>query len=86
MNKIAIATVLMAAALTGILSTNPIAFAQDESATNTRQSITQENVGSGESTNNNCGLNSIDSGAAIDATITITPGTCPVPGLPAPPP
>ena len=40
MNKIqAIATVLMAAALTGILSTNPIAFAQDESETNTEQEI-----------------------------------------------
>ena len=54
MNKtLAIATVLMAAALTGILSTNPIAFAQDESETNTEQSIAQKNVGSGESTNNN---------------------------------
>ena len=64
---LAIGTVLMAAALTGILSTNPIAFAQDESATNTRQSITQENEGSGESTNNNCALNSIDSAAATVA-------------------
>ncbi len=75
MNKsIAIASVLMAAALTGILSTNPIAFAQDESATNTGQSITQENMGSGESTNNNCALNSIDNveGATVK---------CPV-GLP----
>ena len=43
MNKtLAIATVLMAAALTGILSTNPIAFAQDESETNTEQSIAQK--------------------------------------------
>jgi hypothetical protein len=57
MNKtLAIATVLMAAALAGILSINPIAFAQDESE---RQSIAQENVVSGESTNNICGL-SID--------------------------
>jgi hypothetical protein len=61
MNKsIVIATVLMAAALTGILSTSPIAFAQDESETNTEQSIAQKNVGSGESTNINCGENSID--------------------------
>jgi hypothetical protein len=59
-----ITTVLMAAALTGLLSTNPIAFAQDESETNTEQSIAQKNVGSGESTNNNCALNSIDSAAA----------------------
>jgi hypothetical protein len=44
---LAIATVLMAAALTGILSTNPIAFAQDESETNTEQEIKQKNVCSG---------------------------------------
>ena len=68
MNKtLAIAAVLTAAALTGILSTNPIAFAQDESATNTEQEIKQENVGSGESTNNNCALNSIDTTAATVA-------------------
>jgi hypothetical protein len=65
--KLAIATVLMAAALTGILSTSPIAFAQDESETNTEQEIKQKNVGSGESTNNNCALNSIDSAAATVA-------------------
>ena len=65
--KLAIATVLMAAALTGILSTNPIAFAQDESETNTEQEIKQKNVGSGDSTNNNCALNSIDSAAATVA-------------------
>ena len=68
MNKtLVIATVIMATALAGILSTNPIAFAQDESATNTRQEIAQENDGSGESTNNNCALNSIDSAAATVA-------------------
>jgi hypothetical protein len=68
MNKtLLIATVLMAAALTGILSTNPVAFAQDESATNTEQDVAQENDGSGESTNNNCALNSIDSAAATVA-------------------
>jgi hypothetical protein len=65
--KLAIATVLMAAALTVILSTSPIAFAQDESETNTEQEIKQKNVGSGESTNNNCALNSIDSAAATVA-------------------
>jgi hypothetical protein len=70
--KLIIATVLMAAALTGILSTNPIALAQDESATNTRQSITQENEGSGESTNNNCALNSIDSTAAATVACPVT--------------
>jgi hypothetical protein len=62
MNKtLAIATVLMSAALTGIFSAS--AYAQgDESETNTEQSIAQKNVGSGESTNNNCALNSIESG------------------------
>jgi hypothetical protein len=74
---IAIASVLMAAALTGIFSaTSPIAFAQDESATNTEQSIAQKNVGSGESTNNNCALNSIDS--------ELAEVECPVPGLATP--
>jgi hypothetical protein len=69
MNKtIVIATVLMAAALTGIVSISAYAsVAGDESATNTEQEIKQKNVGSGESTNNNCALNSIDSAAATVA-------------------
>ena len=62
-----IALVLMAATLTGITSANPIAFAQDESETNTEQEIKQKNVGSGNSINNNCALNSIDSAAATVA-------------------
>ena len=71
-NKVVIASVLMAAALTGILSTNPMAVyatsdGGDESETNTEQEIKQKNVGSGESTNNNCALNSIDSAAATVA-------------------
>jgi hypothetical protein len=75
MNKtLAIAAVLMTSALTGILSTSSIAFAQDESETNTEQEIKQKNVGSGESTNNNCALNSIDSAAATVA--------CPIPFIP----
>jgi hypothetical protein len=75
--KLIIATVLLTAALTGILSTNLIAFGQDESATNTRQSITQENEGSGESTNNNCALNSIDSTAAATVACPVTSGVLP---------
>jgi hypothetical protein len=69
MNKaIAIASVLVAAALTGIFSTSAYAsVAGDESATNTEQEIAQQNDGSGESTNNNCALNSIDSAAATVA-------------------
>jgi hypothetical protein len=58
----------MAAALTGIFSTS--AYATDDgdfSGTNTEQEIKQKNVGSGESTNNNCALNSIDSAAATVA-------------------
>jgi hypothetical protein len=69
MNKlIAIATVLAAAALTGIFSTSAYATdGGDESETNTEQDIKQKNVGSGESTNNNCALNSIDSAVATVA-------------------
>jgi hypothetical protein len=39
----------------------------DESETNTEQALKQKNVGSGASTNFNCGENSIDSGGLIDA-------------------
>jgi hypothetical protein len=75
MNKtLAITTVLLAVTLAGILSTNSVAFAQDDSETNTEQEIKQKNVGSGESTNNNCALNSIDSAAATVA--------CPIPFIP----
>ena len=62
---IAIAAVLAAAMLTGIFAT-PIAYA-DESETETEQELKQSNVGSGKSTNENCGSNSIDS--FIDATV-----------------
>jgi hypothetical protein len=47
----------------------------DESETNTEQEIKQKNVGSGESTNNNCALNSIDAtgtgqgGAVVDCPV-----------------
>ena len=70
--KMVIAAVLMAAALVGILSTNPMAFAQDESETNTEQEIKQKNVGSGESTNNNCALNSIDTTLAATVACPVT--------------
>jgi hypothetical protein len=72
-----IAGVLMAAALTGISSTSAYATYDggDESETNTEQEIKQKNVGSGESTNNNCALNSID-------TTTAATVACPVPALP----
>jgi hypothetical protein len=69
MNKtLAIASVLMAAALTGIFSTSAYATdGGDYSGTNTEQEIKQKNVGSGDSTNNNCALNSIDSATATVA-------------------
>ena len=55
---IAIAAVLAVAMLTGIFAT-PMAYA-DESETETEQELKQSNVGSGESTNENCGSNSIN--------------------------
>ena len=74
MNKtLAIVAVLMAATSTGIFSTNPIAFAQDESETNTEQEIKQKNVGSGESINNNCALNSIDTTTAATVACPVGP-------------
>jgi hypothetical protein len=68
--SIAIAAVLMAAALTAIVSTTPMAaFAEfkggDESETNTEQDLKQKNVGSGSSTNINCGTNNIDTLAPV---------------------
>ena len=61
------------AASTGIFSTNSIAFAQDESETNTEQEINQKNVGSSESINNNCALNSIDTTTAATVACPVGP-------------
>jgi hypothetical protein len=44
----------------------------DESETNTEQDIKQKNVGSGESTNNNCALNSIDTTTAATVACPVT--------------
>jgi hypothetical protein len=38
----------------------------DESETNTKQGLSQENIGSGESFNTNCGQNSVDGSSSID--------------------
>jgi hypothetical protein len=43
----------------------------DESETNTEQKLKQENIGSGESTNFNCGRNTIDATVPIQACGTI---------------
>jgi hypothetical protein len=62
---LAIAAIITAAALTGILSTAPMAAyagGGDESETNTDQSIKQKNVGSGDSANFNCAQNLIKAG------------------------
>lgn len=46
----------------------------DESETNTEQKLAQENVGSGESTNFNCGRNTIESLLPIQACGTVDLG------------
>lgn len=67
-----------ASILSVVAITTPIAFA-DESETETEQELRQKNVGSGESTNDNCGQNLIDSTAALEcATVTVlSPTTTP---------
>jgi hypothetical protein len=70
----AIAAVLSATVMTGIFATSPLAYATDggdESETNTEQKLKQKNVGSGESTNFNCGENNIDAAVPIQACGTI---------------
>ena len=52
--------VLAASILSVVAITTPMAFA-DESETETEQELKQKNVGSGESFNDNCGQNLIDS-------------------------
>jgi hypothetical protein len=69
-----IAAFLTAAALTGILSTTTMAVYADESETETEQKLKQSNVGSGASTNDNCGQNLINSAstlACVGATIGV---------------
>ena len=61
--SLAIAAVLVVGGSVSYVAFTPYVFA-DESETNTEQSIAQENIGSGESTNLNCGENSIDAASA----------------------
>ena len=58
-------TAVLAAILSVVAISTPIAFA-DESETETEQELKQKNVGSGESVNNNCGQNLIDSESIHD--------------------
>jgi hypothetical protein len=75
---IAIASVLMAAAITGIFSTSVYATDDgDYSGTDTEQEIKQKNVGRGQSTNNNCALNSIDTTLAATVACPVTSGLLP---------
>jgi hypothetical protein len=68
---IAIASVLMAAALTGLFSTSAYATdGGDYSGTDTEQEIKQKNVGSG--TNNNCALNSLETTLAATVACPVT--------------
>ena len=55
-----IAAILAATALSVIAT--PLAYAQDTSETSTDQDVKQKNIGSGESTNFNCGENLIKAG------------------------
>jgi hypothetical protein len=81
MNKtLAIASVLMAAALAGIFSTNPMAaYAEDDgegdySGTNTEQKIKQKNVAGDGSSQFNCAENNI--GAAEDGLVGLDIDLC----------
>jgi hypothetical protein len=74
MNKtLVIASVLMAAALTGIFSTTTAAvYADDDgdySGTDTEQSIKQKNVGGDDSSQFNCAQNNIGEEAGLEADI-----------------
>jgi hypothetical protein len=64
------AAVLTVAALTGTITTSALsAYAYDggdESETNTEQELKQKNVGSGDSTNNNCGENLIQARGGVE--------------------
>jgi hypothetical protein len=73
-----IAAFLTAAALTGILSTTTMAVYADESETETEQKLKQSNVGSGDSTNDNCGQNLINSEATTECAEFIVDGLIPL--------
>ena len=69
--KLIAMTAVLAALLSVVAISTPMAFA-DESETETEQELKQKNVGSGDSVNNNCGQNLIDSAAAQGcATVTV---------------
>jgi hypothetical protein len=67
-NKMLTIAALAAVLVAGVFATTQLAFA-DESETKTEQEIKQKNVGSGESTNVNCGDNDINSASALEAQV-----------------
>jgi hypothetical protein len=74
--SIAMTAVLAASILTVVAITTPFAYAYggDSSETETEQELKQENVGSGESFNDNCGQNVIDSLGAAPTCAVATVG------------
>ena len=83
MNKtLVLASVLMAAALTGIFSTNPMAvYAEDDydgdsSETNTEQKIKQKNVGGDNSEQFNCAQNNLNPTPAEDGLVEADVDAC----------
>ena len=75
--NIAIAAVLAASLLAGVFAaTLPVVYAEenggDSSETETEQTLKQKNVGSGESTNINCGTNNLEAVASVTACPTVS--------------
>jgi hypothetical protein len=72
-NKMLTIAALAAVLVAGVFATTPMAaYAGDDgdySGTETEQEIKQKNVGSGASTNVNCGDNDINSASEIDAQV-----------------
>ena len=64
-------TAVLAALLSVVAISTPMAFA-DESETETEQELKQKNVGSGDSVNENCGQNLIDSDSTQECGILST--------------
>ena len=79
--SIAMTAVLAASILSVVAISTLFAYASTESETETEQELKQKNVGSGESFNDNCGQNLIDSTSAL-VCATIGADGITVPGTP----
>jgi hypothetical protein len=71
MKAIFVAAILAVGAL--VAYALPTQVFADESETNTEQALKQKNVGSGESTNFNCGENTIDGGEDANSLVRLPP-------------